>query len=92
MEKRCALCGADGWDDPLEKHHIFDGIANRKKSEELGLYVYLCGNRCHREGPRAVHKNARTALALKRAGQRYAMAKFGWDTDAFIREIGRNYL
>lgn len=45
--KRCFLCGATGGADPLDRHHIFPGTANRKKSEKYGLVVYLCHNRCH---------------------------------------------
>lgn len=48
-DKRCFLCGRNDSGDPLERHHIFGG-ANRKKSEKYGLVVYLCGNRCHRNG------------------------------------------
>ena len=58
--KRCFLCGATGGADPLDRHHIFPGTANRKKSEKYGLVVYLCHNRCHIFGRRAVHNNATT--------------------------------
>ena len=44
-EKVCYLCGRSYG---LEKHHIFGGVANRKWSERLGLWVYLCGQTCHR--------------------------------------------
>lgn len=39
----------------LEKHHIFGG-ANRKKSEEDGLYVWLT-HWNHNEPPKGVHFN-----------------------------------
>ena len=42
-ERRCYLCGCVA---DLEKHHIFSGVANRKISERLGLWVYLCHS-CH---------------------------------------------
>ena len=48
-ERVCWLCGRNGNGDPLECHHIFGG-AMRKKSEKYGLKVYLCGDRCHRNG------------------------------------------
>ena len=44
-ERECFLCGRNGADDPLDKHHIFGG-AYRKKSERYGLTVYLCHDRC----------------------------------------------
>ena len=90
-ERRCALCGRNGNGDPLELHHIFGG-AYRKKSERYGLVVYLCGNRCHREGAQAVHRNARTQEILHVYGQEKAMREQGWTTEEFIKEFGKNYL
>jgi hypothetical protein len=31
-EDRCYICGRTEW---IERHHIFNGTANRKKSEKL---------------------------------------------------------
>jgi hypothetical protein len=87
----CWLCGANGNGDPLDKHHIFGG-ANRKKSDRMGLVVYLCHNRCHIFGRNAAHQNKETMLKLHQYGQRKAMDENGWDTDRFIAEFGRNYL
>lgn len=89
--KTCWLCGANGNGDTLDRHHIF-GAANRKKSERLGLVVYLCHNRCHIFGKNAVHQNKDTMLKLHQYGQRKAMGENGWDTERFIVEFGRNYL
>ena len=33
---RCFLCGRSDW---IEAHHIFNGTANRKKSEKYGWTV-----------------------------------------------------
>ena len=41
LEKVCWLCGANGYSDHLDRHHIFGG-PYRKKSEKYGLVVYLC--------------------------------------------------
>ena len=87
----CFLCGRNGATDPLDRHHIFGGPL-RKKSERLGLWVYLCHNRCHIFGPRAAHQNRETMQKLHEYGQRKAMEEQGWTTDDFIREFGRNYL
>lgn len=89
--KHCYLCGRNGAQDRLEAHHIF-GAANRKKSERYGLVVYLCGERCHRNGPKAVHRNAETMLELKRYGQMKAMEEQNWTEDDFRREFGKSYL
>lgn len=89
--KVCWLCGANGSNDPLDKHHIF-GAANRKKSEKLGLVVYLCHDKCHIFGKNAVHQNKDRMRLLHEYGQRKAMNEQGWDTDRFIAEFGKNYL
>lgn len=87
---RCFLCGRNGWSDPLEEHHCFGG-PNRRLSEEDGLKVYLCGNRCHRNGPGAAHRNARTAEFLKAEAQMAWEALYG-PREAFLRRYGKNYL
>ena len=89
--KRCFLCGRNGNDDPLEEHHIFQG-SNRDKSTKYGLTVYLCGNRCHREGKKSVHKCRETRDELMRYGQEKVMREQGWDVDKFIEVFGKNYL
>lgn len=86
----CFLCGRNGSGDPLERHHVL-GASNRKYSEEDGLTVYLCGNRCHRNGKYAAHRNKRTATALKELAQIAWESRYG-DREAFLRRYGRNYL
>lgn len=89
--RRCWLCGANGRQDPLDRHHIFGG-SNRKKSEKYGLVVDLCHNKCHIFGKEAVHKNAATMQKLHEYGQRKAMDGQGWTKEDFIREFGKNYV
>lgn len=88
--RECFLCGRNGSEDPLDRHHLFGG-AYRKKSEKYGLVVYLCHNRCHIFGPDAAHKNSETMLLLKQYGQRKAMDEQGWTTEQFVCEFGKNY-
>ena len=93
-EKVCYLCGCctpSGYYDGLEEHHIFFGRSNRKHSEKRGLKVWLCGETCHRNGKRAVHRNRETDLYLKRIGQAAYEEVYG-DRVAFIAEFGRSYL
>ena len=89
---RCWLCGKTqyGLNRP-ERHHIFGG-ANRKKSEKYGLVVYLCGDSCHRNGPKAAHQNKETMQRLHEYGQRKAMKENDWTVDDFRREFGKNYI
>ena len=91
FEPFCYLCGANGALDKLGRHEIFGG-SNREKSKRLGLWVLLCNHECHIFGPLAAHNNASTAFRLKREAQRRAMEAYGWSTEDFIREFGKNYL
>lgn len=52
----------------MERHHVFFGMSNRKRSEEYGMVTMLCAEH-HREGKEAVHKNREKDLELKRAFQ-----------------------
>ena len=88
MYGKCWLCGKVG---AVERHHIFGG-SNRDKSERDGLVVLLCGYTCHRNGPRAAHQCAETALELKKYGERKWMYEHEASTDDFRREYGKNYL
>lgn len=88
MYGKCWLCGKVG---AVERHHIFGG-SNRDKSERDGLVVLLCGDTCHRNGPRAAHQCAETALKLKKYGERKWMYEHEASTDDFRREYGKNYL
>ena len=88
----CWLCGRNGTEEPLETHHIFNGVGLRKKSERYGLTVRLCAHRCHNGGPNSVHRNQDLDLTVKQYGQRKAMEENGWTVKDFIREFGKNYL
>lgn len=89
-DNRCFLCGRNGNGDPLETHHIFFG-PNRKLSDQDGMTVLLCGERCHRNGKNSVHMNATVDKKLKEIGQAVWEAHYG-PTKEFIKRYGRNYL
>ena len=82
----CFLCGAQ--DEKLDRHECFGG-AMRDKSKQLGLWVPLCHTRCHLYG---VHQISDTRLQCQQAAQKAAMQHYGWSTEDFIREFGKNYL
>ncbi len=86
----CYLCARNGNGDRLEKHHVFGG-SNRKYSEEDGLTVFLCGDRCHRNGPFSAHRNKDIASYLHRNGQIAWMQKYG-SLEEFRERYGRNYI
>lgn len=81
---RCFRCGATT--GKLDRHEIY-GASNRQKSKRLGLWVTLCRD-CHNDA----HGYNSVMIALKQAGQVAAMQTYGWTTEEFIKEIGRNYL
>ena len=89
-DRECYLCGANGTMDYLHWHHVFGG-PNRHYSEKYGLKVRLCGQKCHENGPNAVHRNKEVNLALKAAGQQAVEQTHG-DREEFVRIFGRNYL
>ena len=68
----CFMCGRYG---PTEVHHIFGGVANRKLSEQDGLWVYLCPD-CHNRPPNGVHFNKKRMEWLHKFGQ--AMYEANW--------------
>lgn len=84
----CWLCGRWGH---LEEHHIFGG-ANRKKSTKYKLTVNLCGESCHRNGPKAAHRCKETAQRLHEYGQRKFMREQNASVEDFRRIFGKNYL
>ena len=90
----CFICGRNASADfcGLEEHHVFEGRGRRNISEKYGLKVYICGNRCHRNGENSVHKNNEINRALKKVVQKRAMKHYGWTTEQFIEKIGKNYI
>ena len=75
----------------LNRHEVFFGTGNRKKSIEYGLVVFLTPE-MHNMSDFGVHFNRDFDLQLKEIGQRAAMKYYGWSVEDFIREFGANYL
>lgn len=84
-DRECYLCGKTV---NLERHHIFAGNANRKISESLGLWVFLCHN-CH-TGKNGAQYNKEKNLRLKRYAQRAFEQTH--TRDEWMKCIGKNYL
>lgn len=87
----CFICGMNTNLEPLDCHHVF-GAANRKKSEQYGLKVYIHHCKCHIFGENSVHKNAKVDRALKKLVQKKAMQHYGWTIEQFIKIFGKNYI
>lgn len=88
---KCWLCGRNGAADPLEWHHVYGGPL-RKISTKYGAGVWLCGSRCHRLGPGAVHRSRETREKLQDWMQRKLMAENNWTVEDFMKIFGKNYL
>lgn len=87
-EKECFICKGTY---ALDLHHVIYGTANRQKSDDYGLTVWLC--RHHHTGKEGVHRTPNKGYDLKL--KQYAQKKFEetyGDREFFIKEFGRSYL
>lgn len=82
----CLVCG----DPRVERHHIYYGTANRRKSEKYGCWCYLC-IRHHRDHKVGVHFNQRLNQELRETCQRRFEDEIG-DREEFRKIFGRSYL
>lgn len=83
--KRCWVCGSYN----TVEHHVFFGSANRKKSEEYGLKVYLCGTH-HNASDKGVHFNPTLDKTLKQFAQKKFEEKYSHEK--FMEVFHKNYL
>jgi hypothetical protein len=86
-KKECWFCYTQRG---LHVHHVFSGTANRKKSEQHGMKVFLCGTH-HNLSNDSVHFNRTMDLMVKKKAQKVFEEKVG-TRDYFIQEFGRSYL
>ena len=85
-EKECYVCGTR---HGLQKHHIFGGTANRKKSEQYGLTVWLCMD--HHTGDHGVHRDQVMMDCFHMKGQLAFEERIG-GREIFRKEFGKSYL
>ena len=80
----CYICGRYG---AKHEHHVFNGTANRKKSEEDGMKVYLhpC---CHDW----IHRHELSDLNLKAKCQKIWQEHYKKSTNDFIDRYGISYI
>ena len=86
-EKVCYVCGTE---QDLHCHHVFEGTANRRKSEEHGMKIWLCA-RHHNMSNYGIHFDPVLDLAVKITAQSY-FEKYIGDREAFRREFGKSWL
>lgn len=75
------------------RHEVFFGTANRKKSIQFRLYVFIKPED-HNMSALGVHGRYGDEfnMHLKQIGQRSAMAVYGWSEEDFIKIFGRSYI
>ena len=83
------VCYITGDEYNLHKHHVFGG-SNRRKSERLGLWIYLRAD-WHNMEKYGIHNDAKLNREIKAKVQKIAMEHYDWTTEDFIREFGKNY-
>ncbi len=88
-ERRCYVCGMTRG---LERHHVFEGTANRRVSEEYGMVVYLC--RAHHRGNDAVCRGVHFNRELRERLQAEMQQKFEREhsREEFKRLFGRSFI
>ena len=77
----------------LVRHEIFFGTANRQKSIEYGLVVFIRPED-HNMSSYGVHciNGHEFDAYLKQFGQYIAMKEYGWTKEDFIKLFGKSYL
>lgn len=84
--KKCWVCGKT---TGLHCHEVFFGSANRKKSIEYGLQVYLCGPH-HDLSSKGVHFDHTLDTLLKKFAQKKFEEKYSHEK--FMEVFHKNYL
>ena len=84
--KECFVTGRVG---DLHKHHVFEGTANRAKSEKWGLYIYLIPE-LHNLSDKGIHFDKEFDLRVKKYAQRRFEERFSHEL--WMEEFHRNYL
>lgn len=87
IERQCFICGIKG---DLQRHHCFGGTANRRLSEEDGLWIWLCGQH-HTMSNYSVHQDRSLDVKVKQIAQFKWEEKYGSRED-FIKRYGKSYL
>lgn len=85
--KICYVCGTV---KGIHEHHIFEGTANRRKSEQYGLKIYLCGPH-HNLSSQGIHFDKELDTSVKQMAQKYFEKHYG-SRDYFIKEFGKSIL
>lgn len=85
-DKECLVCRTTY---NLHRHHVFEGMSNRKNSEKHGCWCWLCANH-HNMSNYGVHFDKVLDIEIKKRTQR----KFeeSHTREEFIQIFGRSWL
>ena len=83
----CPVCFRNINERCGEWHHIYNGTANRKKSEEDGMKIYV-HHECHME----IHAKQLLDLDFKARYQPVWCEYHGKTVGDFIKRYGKNYI
>ena len=75
----------------LHKHHIFEGTANRRLSEEDGLWIWLRPE-WHNMSDRAIHFNKKLDIEIKQMAQQKWQEHYDKTKEDFIARYGKSYI
>ena len=84
--KACFFCNAE---KGLHSHHIFEGTANRRKSEQYGFKLWLCAPH-HNMSKEGVHFDKEKDIRLKQMAQTHF--ELQQSREVFIQEFGKSWL
>lgn len=70
-----------------QKHHIFGNVANRPKSEQYGLFIWITP-----EQHRYLHNHPLEMLKIKKTAQTVFMQRYNKTVQEFIVIFGRSWL
>ena len=85
-QKKCYLCGAEG---DLVRHEVYHG-PNRRKSKELGAWVWLCVP-CHQKVHHPPKDGWNRDLWLKSNCYGLVCYAHDWNDEDFRRGFGKKY-
>ena len=83
-DERCLICGARV---DLQRHHAMHGVANRRKADEDGLWVYLC-RKCHMD----LHDHGAEDMWVMKEAQRAWEKYYSKNHDDFRQRYGKSLL
>lgn len=75
----------------LHKHHVMEGTANRKLSEQDGLWLWLRAD-WHNLSNYGVHFNKELDLKLKKITQKRWQEYYSKTKEDFIKRYGKSYI